>query len=74
MPISASKNDGIDELIARAVVTVKRSAAAKTDFCESGGELHKAIHSIAHIIEDHATAAGIPTRFAATNLSRAIRR
>lgn len=69
VPISASKNDGIDELIARAVATVKNGVRPqKTDFCQAGGELHKAIHSIAHIIEDHATAAGIPTRFAATKL------
>ena len=69
VPISASKNDGIDELIARAVATVKNGVRPqKTDFCQAGGELHKAIHSIAHIIEDHAAAAGIPTRFAATKL------
>ena len=69
VPISASKNDGIDELIARAVATVKNEVRPqKTDFCQAGGELHKAIHSIAHIIEDHAAAAGIPTRFAATKL------
>ena len=69
VPISASKNDGIDELIVRALATVKNGVKpSKTDFCISGGELHKAIHSIAHIIEDHAHKADIPTRFAATKL------
>ncbi len=69
VPISASKNDGIDELVDRAIATVKNGTLPqKTDFCQAGGELHKTIHSIAHIIEDHANAAGIPTRFAATKL------
>jgi len=69
VPISASKNDGIDELINRAILTVKNDVKpSKTDFCTSGGELHKAIHSIAHIIEDHAHKVDIPTRFAATKL------
>lgn len=69
VPISASKNDGIDELVDRAIATVKDGVLPqKTDFCQAGGELHKTIHSIAHIIEDHANAAGIPTRFAATKL------
>lgn len=69
VPISASKNDGIDELVDRAIATVKDGILPqKTDFCQAGGELHKTIHSIAHIIEDHANAAGIPTRFAATKL------
>ena len=69
VPISASKNDGIDELVDRAIATVKNCILPqKTDFCQAGGELHKTIHSIAHIIEDHANAAGIPTRFAATKL------
>ncbi len=69
VPISASKNDGIDELVDRAIATVKNGVLPqKTDFCQAGGELHKTIHSIAHIIEDHANAAGIPTRFAATKL------
>lgn len=69
VPISASKNDGVDELVCRALSTVKNGIKPqKTDFCQSGGELHKAIHSIAHIIEDHARDAQIPTRFAATKL------
>lgn len=67
IPISASKNEGIDDLIH----VIKRQVNEKDqivnlDFCR--GEVHRAIHSIAHIIEDHANKAGYPTRFAATKL------
>lgn len=69
VPISASKNDGIDELIAQSISTVKNNVKPqKTDFCRAGSVLHKAIHSIAHIVEDHANEADIPTRFASTKL------
>ncbi len=68
VPISASKNDGIDDLITTCMEVVEKNMKpCKVDFCEVG-ELHKAIHSIAHIIEDHSKVAGIPTRFAATKL------
>lgn len=68
VPISASKNDGIDDLIKQCMeVVTKKTPPKKVDFCEVG-ELHKAIHSIAHIIEDHAKLAGLPTRFAATKI------
>ncbi len=68
VPISAAKNDGIEELTRRAMQTVKDGLRPrKIDFCEIG-DLHKAIHSVEHIVEDHAIAAGIPTRFAATKL------
>lgn len=67
VPISASKNEGIDELIRVMKKEIKeKEQAVHLDFCQ--GEVHRAIHSIAHIIEDHATAAGYPTRFAATKL------
>ncbi len=67
VPISASKNDGIDELVRRAVKTVSAGMApAKMDFCK--GEVHKAIHSLAHLIEDKAQEKGVPVRFAATKL------
>lgn len=67
VPISASKNEGIADL----VTAVERAAKGDTplprlDFCT--GEVHKAIHAIAHIIEDQAEAAGYPVRFAATKL------
>lgn len=67
VPISASKNEGISELldIAMKVVTGKKPPA-KLDFCV--GPVHKAIHSIAHLIEDQARAYDYPTRFAATKL------
>lgn len=67
VPISASKNEGIDELIRVMKKEIKeKEQAVHLDFCQ--GEVHRAIHSIAHIIEDHAKAAGYPTRFAATKL------
>ncbi len=68
VPISASKNDGVDELTHRAI----KCAAAKMlpknlDFCS--GHVHNAIHSIAHLITDEAKAAGLPLRFAATKVA-----
>ena len=67
IPISASKGEGISDLLNMVVKTVKeKKPTQKMDFCR--GEVHRAIHSIAHIIEDHAEAAGYPTRFAATKL------
>lgn len=67
IPISASKNEGISDLVNAVSKTVRESTAPpKTDFCT--GELHRTIHSIAHIIEDHAQAAGYPSRFAATKM------
>lgn len=67
VPISASKNEGIDELIRVMKKEIKdHEQAVHLDFCK--GEVHRAIHSIAHIIEDHANRAGYPTRFAATKL------
>lgn len=67
VPISASKNEGIDELIRVIKKEIKdNEQAVHLDFCK--GEVHRAIHSIAHIIEDHANEAGYPTRFAATKL------
>ena len=67
VPISAGKNEGISDLLEAVIKTVReQSPPKKYDFCT--GEVHKAIHSIAHIIEDHAGAAGYPVRFAATKL------
>ncbi len=67
IPISASKNEGISELLRQVRDTVKENhPPAKLDFCR--GAVHRAIHSIAHIIEDHAQEAGYPVRFAATKL------
>ena len=67
VPISAAKNEGIDELINRAMRTAERRQLPKRqDFCS--GAVHRTIHSIAHLIEDHAERAGLPMRFAATKL------
>ena len=67
VPISASKNEGIDELIETAIKTAENKLHPKRqDFCS--GAVHRTIHSIAHLIEDHAQRVNIPPRFAATKL------
>ena len=72
VPISASKNQGVDELIRHAVhVAEYRERPGRMDFCLSNGEagaVHRCLHAIMHLIEDHAAAAGLPKRFAATKL------
>ncbi|MCU6762950.1 Ferrous iron transport protein B [uncultured Roseburia sp.] len=68
IPIAASKNEGVDELIHTALETArKKTLPAITDFC-APGPIHRCIHSIALQIEDHAENAGIPLRFAVTKL------
>ncbi|WP_295579742.1 ferrous iron transport protein B [uncultured Oscillibacter sp.] len=68
VPISAVKNQGVEELIRAAVSTARtRTYPAVYDFC-SPGPVHRCIHAVVHQIEDHAQAAGIPVRFAATKL------
>ena len=73
VPISASKNEGIDELVAHAVhIARNREKPGRTDFCrkdQHGGAVHRCLHGIMHLIEDHAAAAGIPLRFAASKLA-----
>ena len=67
VPISASKNEGISELVDQLIATAEQKKVPEhLDFCT--GEVHKAIHSIAHIIEDQAAACHCPARFAATKL------
>ncbi|MCI1269547.1 MAG: ferrous iron transport protein B [Ruminococcus sp.] len=67
VPISAAKNEGIDELIHRAVETAsKKIYPVKTDFCS--GAVHRCIHAVTHLIEDHAEMIGISARFAATKI------
>ncbi len=67
VPISASKNQGVEELIEELKRVIKhRELPKRTDFC--GGEVHKALHAAKHLIEDHAAAAGYPARFAASKL------
>ena len=67
IPISASKNEGLHELVDAAIDAAnERLKPSVTDFC--AGPVHRCIHSIAHIVEDHAEKIGIPNRFAATKL------
>lgn len=68
VPISAAKNEGIDELIECAVRTAKEMRAPKrVDFCDDG-PVHRCIHAVSHQIEDHARNAGMARRFAATKM------
>jgi len=68
VPISAAKNEGIDELVDVAVKTAKnKRLPRRIDFCESG-PVHRCIHAVSHIVEDHAEKIGISPRFAATKI------
>ena len=68
IPISAVKNEGVEELIRVAVATARsKTLPLVYDFC-SPGPVHRCIHAVVHQIEDHAEAAGLPLRFAATKL------
>lgn len=70
--ISAMKNQGVDELIQHAIHVAKyQEAPARQDFCspeDHGGAVHRCLHAIMHLIEDHAKAAGVPIRFAAAKI------
>ena len=67
LPISASKNEGIEELITKiADVAAKKRKPKRLDFCK--GAVHRCVHAVTHIIEDHALLANISPRFAATKL------
>ena len=72
VPISAAKNEGVDELVDHALHVAKyQERPGRMDFCgeeDHGGAVHRCIHGTIHLIEDHARAAGIPVRFAATKL------
>ena len=72
VPISAAKGDGIAELVDHALHVAKyQEKPLRRDFCSedsNGGAVHRAIHGIIHLIGDHAKAAGIPARFAATKM------
>ena len=68
VPISASKNEGIDELTDVITATAKnRVLPRRIDFCEAG-PVHRCIHAVSHIVEDHAEKLGISPRFAATKI------
>ncbi len=70
IPISAAKNEGVDELVKHAIHIAKyQERPLRQDFCdkqEHGGAVHRCIHAVEHLIEDHAEDADIPVRFAAT--------
>lgn len=72
VPISALRNEGVDELIRHAVhVAQFQERPGRMDFCdreEHDGSVHRCLHGIIHLIDDHARQAGIPSRFAATKL------
>lgn len=68
VPISAAKNDGVEELMELAAeVAMKKQKPKKTDFCISG-VVHRCIHSVSHMVEEHAARAGMSPRFAATRV------
>ena len=73
IPISAAKNEGIGELIEHALHVAKyQEKPGRQDFCDAedhGGAVHRCLHGIMHLIEDHAEKAGIPVRFAAAKLA-----
>ena len=73
VPISAAKNEGIGELVDHAIHVAKyQEKPGRVDFCSSddeGSAVHRCIHGIMHLIEDHAERAGIPVRFAASKLA-----
>ena len=70
IPISAAKNEGVDELVRHAIHVARyQEPPLKQDFCDKddhGGAVHRCIHAVVHLIEDHAEQAGLPVRFAAT--------
>ena len=72
VPISASKNQGVDELVRHAVHIARyQERPLRQDFCspeDHGGAVHRALHAVRHLIEDHAERAGLPARFAASKL------
>ncbi|MGM9677612.1 MAG: ferrous iron transport protein B, partial [Butyricicoccus sp.] len=72
VPISAAKNEGIEELVNHAVHVAKyQERPGRQDFCDEsdhGGAVHRCLHGIMHLIQDHAEKAEIPVRFAATKL------
>jgi len=72
VPISAAKNEGVDELVRHAVHIAKyQEKPLRQDFCgaeDHGGAVHRALHAVCHLIEDHAVQADLPLRFAAAKL------
>lgn len=78
VPISAAKNEGVDELIEHAMhVAVYRERPGRMDFCdangEDGGAIHRCIHSIMHLIDDHAHNNKVPTDLQQASLLKGMR-
>lgn len=68
VPISAAKNDGVDELMRVVAETAENAVKPRRiDFC-SAGPVHRCIHTVSHVVEDHADKIGVPSRFAATRV------
>lgn len=69
VPISAAKGDGVSELIDKAVSTAKNKQKPKVwDFCSAESPVHRCIHAVVHLIDDHAERAGLPARFCTSKL------
>ena len=72
VPISAAKNQGVDELVKHAVHIARyQEKPLRQDFCgaeDAGGAVHRCLHAVVHLIEDHAARVGLPVRFAASKL------
>ena len=69
IPISAAKNEGIAELVEAAIQTATAKALPSvTDFCDRSGAIHRCVHAVTHLIDDHAASVGVAPRFAATKL------
>ncbi|MCR5006625.1 MAG: 50S ribosome-binding GTPase, partial [Clostridiales bacterium] len=72
VPISASKNEGVDELVRHAIHIAKyQERPLRQDFCgpkDHNGAVHRALHAVSHLIEDHAERTGLPVRFSASKL------
>lgn len=68
VPIAAAKNDGVDELMRVVAETAENTVKPRRiDFC-SAGPVHRCIHTVSHVVEDHADKIGVPSRFAATRV------
>ena len=69
VPITAAKGEGVSELMDRAVETAKNRTLPKVyDFCAADSPVHRCVHAVVHLIEDHAERLGLPSRFCATKL------
>ncbi len=72
VPISAAKNEGVDELVRHAIHVARyQEKPLEQDFCgveDHGGAVHRALHAVSHLIEDHAERAGLPVRFSSSKL------